>query len=137
MPSDVKDIMGLSRPAADGPAEQKPKAKEAKAQRPAGMSREAYALLGDSHPITPTALANELNKSDDKVRFSFRPLIDQANSCSCLPREVCSYHMVPYLCCPMPSWYMRTSAACGICCTSERKLTKLMCASTRCASYDV
>jgi hypothetical protein len=67
MPSDVKDIMGLSRPAADGPLEQKPKAKEVKAQRPAGMSREAYALLGDLHPITPTALANELKKSDDKV----------------------------------------------------------------------
>lgn len=58
--------MGLSRPAADGPLEQKPKAKEVKAQRPAGMSREAYALLGDLHPITPTALANELKKSDDK-----------------------------------------------------------------------
>lgn len=69
MPSDVKDIMGLSRPAQDGPADQKPKVKEVKAQRPAGMSREAYALLGDSHPITPTALANELKKGDDKVRF--------------------------------------------------------------------
>lgn len=64
--SDVKDILGLSRPASDGLAEAKPKGKGPKAKRPEGMSREAFALLGDSHPITPTALANEL-KGDDKV----------------------------------------------------------------------
>ena len=64
--SDVKDILGLSRPASDGMGEAKPKVKGAKAKRPEGMSREAFALLGDSHPITPTALANEL-KGDDKV----------------------------------------------------------------------
>mmetsp|Transcript_18639 Transcript_18639/g.56311 ORF Transcript_18639/g.56311 Transcript_18639/m.56311 type:complete len:543 (-) Transcript_18639:194-1822(-) len=64
--SDVKDILGLSRPASDVLGETKPKPKEAKAKRPEGMSREAFALLGDSHPITPTALANELKKGDDK-----------------------------------------------------------------------
>ena len=68
--SDVKDILGLSRPAEDAVGgDAKPKAKEAKAKRPEGMSREAFALLGDSHPITPTALANELKKGDDKVRW--------------------------------------------------------------------
>jgi hypothetical protein len=38
---------------------------EPKAQRPAGMSREAFALLGDSHPIAPSELANELKKPGD------------------------------------------------------------------------
>ena len=35
-----------------------------KAQRPAGMSREAFALLDGSHPIVPS-LADELRKKND------------------------------------------------------------------------
>ena len=66
--ADVRDILGVPRGSAsaekaDGaPA---PKTKEAKMQRPAGMSREAFALLGGSHPIVPSVLTEELRKKED------------------------------------------------------------------------
>jgi len=50
--SDYKDILGLpgGRGGADGAAT-KARAEKQKQKRPEGMSREAFALLGDSHPI--------------------------------------------------------------------------------------
>ena len=65
--ADVRDILGVPRGAAasadkgDAPA----KPKEQKMLRPAGMSREAFALLGGSHPIVPSVLTEELRKKED------------------------------------------------------------------------
>lgn len=59
--SDVKDILGVSR--AGGQKADGKKEKE-KVQRPAGMSREAFALLDGSHPIPPS-LAGDLRKKSD------------------------------------------------------------------------
>lgn len=65
--ADVRDILGVPRGAGasaekgDAPA----KPKEQKMQRPAGMSREAFALLGGSHPIVPSVLTEELRKKED------------------------------------------------------------------------
>lgn len=60
---DVRDILGVPR---GQPADRQeaPKTKE-KVQRPAGMSREAFALLGGSHPIVPSQLTEELRKKED------------------------------------------------------------------------
>ena len=59
--ADVKDILGVPRAA--GPKQEAKKEKE-KVQRPAGMSREAFALLDGSHPIVPS-LAGDLRKKGD------------------------------------------------------------------------
>ena len=64
--ADVRDILGVARANAssekpDAPAKQ-PKER---VQRPAGMSREAFALLGGSHPIVPSVLTEELRKKED------------------------------------------------------------------------
>lgn len=64
--ADVRDILGVARANAssekpDAPAKQ-PKERM---QRPAGMSREAFALLGGSHPIVPSVLTEELRKKED------------------------------------------------------------------------
>ncbi|KAG2439980.1 hypothetical protein HXX76_004098 [Chlamydomonas incerta] len=62
--ADVKDILGMSRP---GPAEEKapaPKEKKEKMKRPEGMSREAFALLGGSHPIIASQFATSTKKND-------------------------------------------------------------------------
>ena len=59
--ADVKDILGVPRAA--GPKQEAKKEKE-KVQRPAGMSREAFALLDGSHPIVPS-LAGDLRKKSD------------------------------------------------------------------------
>ena len=58
--ADVKDILGMSR--ATDRAEAQPKAKEQKAKRPEGMSREAFALLDGSHPIVPSSFVADLAK---------------------------------------------------------------------------
>jgi DNA methyltransferase 1-associated protein 1 len=62
--ADIKDILGVPRSVAgnDGPA---PKPVKEKMQRPQGMSREAFALLGGSHPIMPSHLASELRKKSE------------------------------------------------------------------------
>ena len=60
---DVRDILGVPRGQA-AERQEAPKAKE-KMQRPAGMSREAFALLGGSHPIVPSQLTEELRKKED------------------------------------------------------------------------
>ena len=61
--ADVRDILGMPR--GQAPERQEaPKTKE-KVQRPAGMSREAFALLGGSHPIVPSQLTEELRKKED------------------------------------------------------------------------
>lgn len=63
--ADIKDILGVPRGAGAGDvAPVKAPVKE-KVQRPAGMSREAFALLGGSHPIIPSHLANELKKKSE------------------------------------------------------------------------
>ena len=60
---DVRDILGVPRGQA-AERQEAPKTKE-KMQRPAGMSREAFALLGGSHPIVPSQLTEELRKKED------------------------------------------------------------------------
>lgn len=59
--ADVKDILGVPRGIVSTTQQDAPKTKE-KMQRPAGMSREAFALLDGSHPIPPSHLAGDLNK---------------------------------------------------------------------------
>ncbi|GFR42025.1 hypothetical protein Agub_g2841, partial [Astrephomene gubernaculifera] len=64
--ADVKDILGMSR---SGPAQAEekapaPKEKKEKIKRPEGMSREAFALLGASHPILSSQFASNLKKND-------------------------------------------------------------------------
>jgi DNA methyltransferase 1-associated protein 1 len=61
--ADVRDILGVPRGQASE-RQEAPKTKE-KMQRPAGMSREAFALLGGSHPIVPSQLTEELRKKED------------------------------------------------------------------------
>lgn len=62
--SDLKDILGVSRtPAAEG--ERPKKEKQERMKRPEGMSREAFALLGDNHPIMPSQLLSGLKKKKD------------------------------------------------------------------------
>ena len=61
--ADVRDILGVPRGQATE-RQEVPKTKE-KMQRPAGMSREAFALLGGSHPIVPSQLTEELRKKED------------------------------------------------------------------------
>ena len=61
--ADVKDILGVPR--GPGDRAEAPKAKEPKAQRPAGMSREAFALLDGAHPVVPALLAGDLRKKGD------------------------------------------------------------------------
>ena len=74
--ADIKDILGMPRTGAggDGPA---PKPVKEKMQRPQGMSREAFALLGGSHPIMPSHLASELRKKSElqacRLRMPCRP----------------------------------------------------------------
>ena len=60
---DVRDILGVPR-GQTAERQEAPKTKE-KMQRPAGMSREAFALLGGSHPIVPSQLTEELRKKED------------------------------------------------------------------------
>ena len=55
--ADVKDILGVVRGGDGNPS--RPAPKKEKMKRPEGMSREAFALLGDSHPIAPVV---ELSK---------------------------------------------------------------------------
>lgn len=59
--ADVKDILGVPRAGPASVQPDVPKTKE-RMQRPAGMSREAFALLDGSHPIPPSHLAGDLNK---------------------------------------------------------------------------
>ena len=70
--ADIKDILGMSRgsggAAGDGSTH---KAVKEKMQRPQGMSREAFALLGGSHPIMTSQIASELKKKSDIQVSSF------------------------------------------------------------------
>ena len=59
--ADVKDILGVPRGSGASVQQDAPKIKE-RMQRPAGMSREAFALLDGSHPLPPSHLAGDLNK---------------------------------------------------------------------------
>lgn len=64
--ADVKDILGVPRGGA-APAEEKapaPKEKKEKVKRPEGMSREAFALLGASHPIISSQFTTSSKKND-------------------------------------------------------------------------
>ena len=61
--ADIKDILGMSRGNGGDGTSGRP-VKE-KIQRPQGMSREAFALLGGRHPIMPSHLVNELRKKSD------------------------------------------------------------------------
>ncbi|KAL3131021.1 hypothetical protein ABBQ38_000343 [Trebouxia sp. C0009 RCD-2024] len=78
--ADVKDILGVPRGVAANAQQDAPKTKE-RMQRPAGMSREAFALLDGSHPIPPSHLAVDLNKKaalaglKQKRKFSSKGLL--------------------------------------------------------------
>lgn len=67
--SDIKDILGVSRGGSGGEQAKALKPKKEKMKRPTGLSREAFALLGDSHPIMSSQLLEGLNKGkkDDKL----------------------------------------------------------------------
>jgi DNA methyltransferase 1-associated protein 1 len=60
MSEDLKDILGVSRNGLGDKPE--PKEKKEKAKRPEGMSREAFALLGDAHPIIASHNVSNLVK---------------------------------------------------------------------------
>lgn len=61
--ADIKDILGVPRGSAGADvAPAKEQKKEVKMKRPEGMSREAFALLGDSHPIMSSQFATKLTK---------------------------------------------------------------------------
>mmetsp|Transcript_17347 Transcript_17347/g.29679 ORF Transcript_17347/g.29679 Transcript_17347/m.29679 type:complete len:437 (+) Transcript_17347:99-1409(+) len=90
---DVKDILGMSRGGATGPGEGKPehphpKVVKPKMKRPEGMSREAFALLGDSHPIIVTQLMPKKKEAPTKakpstkgfVTWSWRPITSSARN---------------------------------------------------------
>lgn len=66
---DVKDILGMGR-ATEPHA---PKIVKAKMKRPEGMSREAFALLGDSHPITATQAAELLQPKKKDAAAKAKP----------------------------------------------------------------
>ena len=78
--ADVKDILGVPRGVVANAQQDAPKTKE-RMQRPAGMSREAFALLDGSHPIPPSHLAVDLNKKaalaglKQKRKFSSKGLL--------------------------------------------------------------
>ena len=63
--ADVRDILGVPRGAASAEKADAPAKPKERMQRPAGMSREAFALLGGSHPIVPSVLTEELRKKED------------------------------------------------------------------------
>eukprot|EP00798_Chlamydomonas_sp_ICE-L_P002573 gene2573-30959_t len=65
--ADIKDILGVSRTPAPGrPADGKQKKEKwKKPERPQGMSREAFALLDDSHPIISSQFIASSNKGKD------------------------------------------------------------------------
>lgn len=63
--ADVRDILGVPRGGAFAEKPDAPAKPKDRMQRPAGMSREAFALLGGSHPIVPSVLTEELRKKED------------------------------------------------------------------------
>ncbi len=63
--ADVRDILGVPRGAASAEKADAPAKPKERMQRPAGMSREAFALLGGLHPIVPSVLTEELRKKED------------------------------------------------------------------------
>ena len=91
---DVKDILGVPREGTGGGAAPAPAAKKPAAKRPEGMSREAFALLGGSHPVVPAHLLDELGKgagkkkddgkkqraSKGRVVFRYKPFFNQARA---------------------------------------------------------
>ena len=94
--ADVRDILGVPRGQA-AERQEVPKTKE-KVQRPAGMSREAFALLGGSHPIVPSQLTEELRKKEDlkglkekrknaKGQVSGRHMSHAVHACHALPAQ--------------------------------------------------
>jgi hypothetical protein len=67
---DTKDILGVRGAAPAGGTDGPPavKAKPQKQKRPEGMSREAFALLGDSHPIMSAQELMPKKKKDIKAK---------------------------------------------------------------------
>ncbi len=83
--SDVKDILGVRGAAAAGDAAPAPKEKKEKMKRPEGMSREAFALLGDSHPIMASHLAGGLKKKDVDMAKKPKPSTKGIPTYQCRP----------------------------------------------------
>jgi len=89
--SDIKDIMGLPKGAAALGAEgsKAQKSKKAKLQKPKGMSREAFALMSQTHPLMPSQLMGEIEAEDEKkepakkkfrgkISYEWRPFANPA-----------------------------------------------------------
>jgi hypothetical protein len=77
--ADVKDILGLPRQGPGAVGVQDDKAKSARTSKamkvPAGMSREAFALLDHTHPIMPSvlgALTKKAQAAKSKIRSQWR-----------------------------------------------------------------
>eukprot|EP01025_Chloroclados_australasicus_P055646 TRINITY_DN6785_c0_g3_i1.p1 TRINITY_DN6785_c0_g3~~TRINITY_DN6785_c0_g3_i1.p1 ORF type:complete len:445 (+),score=50.83 TRINITY_DN6785_c0_g3_i1:113-1336(+) len=68
--SDVKDILGVPRSALGLAPESKPKPEKMK--RPEGMSREAFALLGD-HAMIPAQFAEQLLQQHQSLQEKVKP----------------------------------------------------------------
>lgn len=62
----MKDILGVPRSLAGDGERPVVKEKKEKMKRPEGMSREAFALLGDNHPIMPSQLLSGLKRKKDE-----------------------------------------------------------------------
>ncbi|KAG2495242.1 hypothetical protein HYH03_006515 [Edaphochlamys debaryana] len=85
---DVKDILGMSRVKEEKDDKPAPVKKE-KMKRPEGMSREAFALLGGSHPIIASQLVsvkkNDILKKPKPstkgiVTYQYKPFKNQART---------------------------------------------------------
>lgn len=67
--SDVKDILGVGKGSgAEKPEKPAPKPKKQKMERPKGMSREAFALLGDQHPLISSQLVQPQKDKELKAK---------------------------------------------------------------------
>ena len=92
--ADVKDILGVPRSSGLGKSDTK-KEKE-RIQRPAGMSREAFALLDGSHPIVPS-LAGDLRKKNDQGFKQKRKSSSKGQVCTPAPAYIYRLFFPPYV----------------------------------------
>jgi DNA methyltransferase 1-associated protein 1 len=68
--ADIKDILGLPGASSDGTlgAEKPSKKAKTKLSKPKGMSREAYSLLTETHPLMPSQLMGEIEAEEGKKK---------------------------------------------------------------------
>lgn len=75
--ADVKDILGVPRAAQPGDRQDVQKEKKEKMKRPEGLSREAFALLGDIHPIMASHLVGglKMQKKENKPKAATKGVV--------------------------------------------------------------